>query len=70
MKRVTLRIEGMSCGHCVSQVAKALNAVDGVRVEQVTIGSATVAFDPGSTGEERIRRVIEDQGYMVASTTG
>ncbi len=69
MERVTLRIDGMTCGHCVSQVTTALNDVDGVKVEQVKVGAATVAFDPSATSEAEIRRAIEDQGYAVAAAT-
>ncbi|MDQ3223414.1 MAG: cation transporter [Gemmatimonadota bacterium] len=65
MERVTLKIDGMTCGHCVTQVAKALNDVNGLKVEQVTIGTATVSFDPDSISEERIAQAIEDQGYAV-----
>jgi copper chaperone len=69
MERVTMKIDGMSCGHCVSQVTKALKEVDGLEVEQVTVGTATVSFNPASTSEERITQAIEEQGYAVAATT-
>jgi copper chaperone len=68
MDRITMKIDGMSCGHCVSQVAKALTGIEGVQVEQVQVGSATVAFDPAAASEERIAQAIEDEGYAVAST--
>ena len=41
--------------------------MDGVNVEQVTVGTATVSYDPDSSSEERITRAIEDQGYAVAA---
>lgn len=66
MDRVTLKIDGMTCGHCVAQVTKALKEVDGVRVEQVKVGTATVSFDPASVTTERITRAIQDQGYGVS----
>lgn len=69
MERVTLKIDGMSCGHCVSAVTKALEAVDGVTLERVSIGSATVSFDETATSEERITKAVEDEGYPVAATT-
>lgn len=68
MERVTMKIEGMTCGNCVNHVRKALESVDGVDVEQVEIGSATVAFDPASTSRERVTQAIEDEGYAVTST--
>lgn len=69
MERVTLKIDGMTCGHCVAQVTKALKEVDGVNVEQVKVGTATVSFDTDSTSAERITQAIEDQGYAVAAAT-
>lgn len=68
MDRIKLKIDGMSCGHCVSAVDKALKAVDGVQVEQVAIGSATVSYDPATTSSEQITQAIEDEGYTVAGT--
>ena len=69
MERVTMKIDGMTCGHCVAAVTKALKGLDGVNVEQLSVGSATVAFDPNATSEDRITQAIEDQGYSVAATT-
>ena len=40
MNDVTLRIEGMSCGHCVGQVRNALARLDGVQVHQIRVGEA------------------------------
>ena len=37
MDRMTMKIGGMSCGHCVSSVDKALKKLDGVQVESVAI---------------------------------
>ena len=69
MERMTMKIDGMTCGHCVSQVTKALKGVDGVTLEQVSVGSATVAFDPAVASEEKITQAVEDQGYAVATAT-
>ena len=69
MERMTMKIDGMTCGHCVSQVTKALKGLDGVNLEQVSVGSATVSFDPTVTPEEKITQAVEDQGYPVATAT-
>jgi copper chaperone len=66
MDRIKLKIDGMSCGHCVSAVDKALKGLDGVKVEQVAIGTATVSYDPGATSPEQITQAVEDEGYTVA----
>ena len=67
MDRVTMTIEGMSCGHCVMAVRKALQAIDGVEVEEVKVGSATVAFDPAATSAEKLTEAVQDEGYEVVS---
>ncbi len=59
----TLEISGMSCGHCVAHVQKALAAVPGVTVEQVAIGRATVAFDGEPATLQAIGAALDDAGY-------
>ena len=44
MKEIQIDISGMSCGHCVARVTKALSSVPGVRVDDVQVGSARVAY--------------------------
>lgn len=69
MERVTIAIEGMSCGHCVGAVKRALESVKGVQVEQVSIGRATVSLDPATTTDAQLTEAIEDEGYTVASVS-
>ena len=69
MDRITMKIDGMTCGHCVSQVSNALKGVEGVQVEQVKVGAATVAYDPATTSEAKIAQAVEDQGYAVTGTS-
>ena len=68
MEQLTMNISGMTCGHCVKAVNKALAELDGVTVEQVGIGAASVSFDPAATSRERIAQAIEDEGYAVTAT--
>ena len=68
MERITLAIDGMSCGHCVKSVEQALAALDGVAVEQVAIGAATVQYDPAATSVDRLKDAVEDEGYQVTAT--
>ena len=44
-----MQITGMTCGHCVAGVTRALKGVPGVTVDQVVIGTASVAYDPTAT---------------------
>jgi len=66
MTRTTLKIDGMSCGHCVMSVKKALDGLEGVTVENVAVGSATVAYDPAISSAEKIADAISDAGYRAA----
>ncbi|MEW5930247.1 MAG: cation transporter [Gemmatimonadota bacterium] len=67
MESTTIGISGMSCGHCVAAVKRALEGIDGVEVREVKVGSATVDYDPQEVSAERIARAIEDEGYGVES---
>ena len=69
MDRITMKIDGMSCGHCVSAVDKALKNLDGVKVESVGIGNATVSYDPSAVSAEQIADAVTDEGYAVLETT-
>ncbi len=65
MTTVQMKISGMSCGHCVGAVQKALARVAGVEVEKVEIGSATIRFDPATVTMQAVRDAVEDTGYEV-----
>ena len=68
---LTLRIDGMSCAHCVRAVRDALADVPGVTVERVDIGGATVAFDPARTSPAAVGNAVadavRDAGYEPAA---
>ncbi len=61
----TLRIEGMSCQHCVQAVERALKQLPEVEVHVVEIGRAVVAYDPAQIDRKRIKAAIEVEGYGV-----
>ncbi|MEW5930035.1 MAG: cation transporter [Gemmatimonadota bacterium] len=63
MERATIEIGGMSCGHCVGAVTRVLQGLEGVSVEEVKIGSATVEYDPQAVTPERIGQAIGEEGY-------
>jgi copper chaperone len=73
MERLTMNVQGMSCGHCVHAVTKALKDLDGVTVENVAVGSATVSYDPSVASVAEITRAVEEAGYEArpaGQTTG
>ncbi len=63
MKHVTLTIQGMSCGHCVLHLMKILSALDGVNVEEMKVGEATLGYHPHKIAPDRITQVIKEAGY-------
>ncbi len=54
----TLTITGMSCGHCVSSVTKALAETEGVQVESVEIGTAKITYDNEKTPRAKLVEAI------------
>ena len=63
MEQKTIAITGMSCGHCVAGVKRALSEIEGLEVKDVKVGSATVGYDPTEITPERIAQAIEAEGY-------
>jgi len=66
MAEITLKIEGMSCQHCVASVKKAVDGLEGVDSSDVAVGSARVVFDDVKTGKDTIIKAVQNAGYTVA----
>ena len=64
MTQATIDIEGMSCGHCVNAVNRALAALPGVEIDSVRMGRADVRFDEKVTDAERLEAAVTDAGYQ------
>jgi copper chaperone len=60
----TVKINGMSCGHCVMSVKKALSTVPGIENLDVQIGLAK--FE-GNADIAKVKEAIEEEGYEVVS---
>ena len=60
-----LKIEGMSCHHCVMAVEKELKKINEVNVEDVQIGSAKVEYDESKINENVFKEAIEEAGYKL-----
>jgi copper chaperone len=63
METVALHIEGMSCGHCVNAVNKALNGVEGAKVVSVQIGRAVVETAPDGPSVDQLVAAVDEAGY-------
>lgn len=66
MSAVTLHIQGMSCGHCLNAVSKALNAVPAARVRSVQMGRADVEVDSPATVDALVA-AVESAGYSATA---
>ena len=64
MKQATLHIEGMSCGHCLNAVTRALNVVPGVRIDAIRIGRADVSYDENTIGPSELEAAVVEAGYL------
>jgi copper chaperone CopZ len=67
MRQVTLHIEGMSCGHCLNAVNRALGALPGVEIESVQIGRAAVRYDESKVSPSQIVGAVTDAGYRATA---
>jgi copper chaperone CopZ len=63
MNTLKLTIDGMSCGHCLNRVQKALATIPGIQVTSVQIGRATLEYDPATTTPDEIAAVVSATGY-------
>ncbi len=67
MTKRTLKIQGMTCNHCVMRVQKALKGVAGVQDALVDLGKseASVTFDEGKVNVDTLSAAVVDAGYKV-----
>jgi copper chaperone CopZ len=65
MSETTLKIDGMSCQHCVMRVKKAIGLLPGVTESLVDIGTATITYDESRLGKEDLKKAVEETGYKV-----
>ena len=67
MQTEHLKVTGMTCGGCTSNVTNALNAVKGVDDVTVSLaaGEAVVQYDERLTSAERLKAAVTGAGYGV-----
>ncbi|MFA5571113.1 MAG: heavy metal translocating P-type ATPase [Sphaerochaetaceae bacterium] len=68
MKKV-IHIEGMSCGHCVKAVEKALATVEGLDAHVDLENNTATVNVVSSVSDEQLTTLISDAGYSVTSIT-
>lgn len=71
MQTETLKVTGMTCGGCTSNVTRALKAIAGVDDVKVSLsaGEATVQYDESTTSPDLLKSAVKDAGYGVGDAT-
>jgi copper chaperone CopZ len=71
MKTIIYGIDGMSCGHCVKAVERALRGVTGVHSVEVSLTDrlARVTVDLAIFQDSVARDAIASEGYTIRSAT-
>lgn len=62
-----ITIEGMMCGHCVSHVKDALNAIDGVSAKVSLASKSAEVTLAKDVSDEQLSAAVENAGYKVVS---
>ncbi len=61
---VTLQVEGMSCGHCIRAVTKAITALDQAAKVEVDLATKRVVAQT-SLPRADVVRAMEEEGFAV-----
>lgn len=67
MSNVIIKVEGMSCNHCVQAVEKAVKELGAVGKVNLINKEVVVQFDESQVSLASIKEAIEEQGYDVVS---
>ena len=61
-----IKIQGMSCQHCVMSVTKALSAIPGITNLKVALAEGEATFEnTKNIPLPTLRKAVEDAGYKV-----
>ncbi|MDH5478080.1 MAG: copper ion binding protein [Nitrospinota bacterium] len=68
MTTTVIRIDGMSCGHCVNWIEQALRRIEGISEAMVDMErqQAKVSFDETTVTNDMMAEAIEKAGYKAA----
>jgi len=67
MKHTTLKVQGMTCQHCVKAIEKSVGKLAGVTEVAVNLANGQVGMDVDErqVTEAMLRAAIEGAGYQV-----
>ena len=63
---ITLKVEGMTCGHCQKAVKEALEQVPGTQNVQVDLQKGLATLE-GNVSSEHLIAAIVEEGYQASS---
>jgi copper chaperone len=62
----TIKVQGMSCNHCVMAVTKTLNKIEGISDVNVDLAKGEATFNrTDSVDLNQVKKQIEQEGYSV-----
>lgn len=69
MTKTTLKVEGMTCNHCVMAVTNALEELEGVVRAEVSLeeGKAEVQHDDGRPDFAAMQAAVDEAGYTAST---
>ena len=72
MTTTTLKVTGMTCGHCVRAVTDAIGGLDGVHSTDVQLqtGEAIVAYDETKVSPRELVSAVMEEGYTAEEVSG
>lgn len=65
--RKLLKIDGMSCGHCVMRVQSALESLPGVSSARVDLLERSAMVEGENLDDQALRAAVAEEGYKVLS---
>ncbi len=68
MKIEKIKIEGMSCEHCIMAVRKELSKMD-LNLIDVKIGSAEIEYDENKITAVDLTNAVNEAGYKLVGIT-
>jgi copper chaperone CopZ len=65
MQKVQMRVDGMVCNACQSNVKKTIKSIDGVGDVQVNLEKkfAVFTYDPQKVKVEQVQKAVTDKGF-------
>jgi copper chaperone len=69
MEVLNLKVEGMTCQHCVKSVRNSITALSGIKNVDVSLSEnrVTLEYEPEEVSTDKIISAITEEGYKVVA---